>query len=95
MAQASKPLTGQNYLMGQPSVVRLSIIQWSALKAEGIVDVLDISEFDDDDIDNIVRNLRRPRDIYHLTVPVYAESAAVVVNPTSGVLFQAVVNQRA
>ena len=39
MSQASTVLAGQDYFIGNASVVRLSARQWVALTQEGIVDV--------------------------------------------------------
>ena len=58
MSQASTPFaTGQDYFMGPPSVVKLSVGQWISVKKEGIVNVKDLLEFEDDNIDNVVLNL--------------------------------------
>ena len=62
MSQASTPIgSGLHYFLGATSVVRLSVGQWGALTREGIVDVGDLEEYEDDDIDNVIQNLRRPR----------------------------------
>ena len=58
MSQESTPLTGQDYFMGNYSVVKLSARQWVALKREGIKDVKDLVEFEDDDVDSVILNLR-------------------------------------
>ena len=63
MSQASRTLTGQDYFLGTTSVVRLAAKQYVALKGEGIVNVEDLEEFKDNDIDNVIQNLRRPQDI--------------------------------
>ena len=68
MSQASTPLTVQCYFMGNSSVVRLSFVQWVTLKREGIENVWDLVEFEDDNIDNEILNLRQPQDIYHPTI---------------------------
>ena len=69
MSQASTPLTGQGYFMGNSSVIRLSSGQWVAVKREGIKNIGDLVEFEDDNIDNVILNLRRPLDIWHPTTP--------------------------
>ena len=66
MFQASTALTGITYFL---SVVGIDHTQWLALTREGISDVEDIIKFHDDDIDNLVTNLRRPQDIFHAEVP--------------------------
>ena len=53
---------------------------------EGMVDVVDLAELDDDDVDNIIQNLRLPQDIYHPEVPVTLGRVEVVTNSTNGVL---------
>ena len=97
MSQASTPIaSGMSYFMGNYSVVRLSGGQWAALNREGILDVVDLEEYEDDDIDNVFYNLRRPQDTWHPTIPFRAGSAKVpadaAVNPP--VVFQAAVPQR-
>ena len=68
MPQASTSFnSGQDYFMGNHSVVKLSAGQWVAIKREGIVNVEDLVEFKDDDVDNVVLNLRRPQDFWHFT----------------------------
>ena len=66
MSQASTALTSITYYL---SVVGIHHTQWLALTREGISDVEDMIKFDDDDIDNVVTNLRRPQDIFHAEVP--------------------------
>ena len=44
--------------MGNYSVVKLSAGQWISIKREGIVNVKDLVEFEDDDIDNVILNHR-------------------------------------
>ena len=64
MSQASTPFaTSQDYFMRILSVVKLSVGQWIFLNTEGIVNVKDLLEVEDDDIDNIFLNLRRPQDV--------------------------------
>ena len=56
---------------------------------------LDLTEFDNDDINNVVQNLRRPQDIYHPTVPALTGSAEVLANIQTDAFYLAAVNQRA
>ena len=63
MSQVSTALTGQYYLLGQTSIVRCTITQWTALNVIRIVNVEDLAKFDDDDINNVIQNLQRPQDI--------------------------------
>ena len=83
MSQASTPfVSGQGYFMGNLSVVKLSAGQWIALKREGILNVGDLVEFEDDDIDNVILDLRQPQDIWHptqLAVPGSAEIPAITM----------------
>ena len=97
MSQASTPFaTGQDYFMGNLSVVKLSGGQWIALKRECILNVGDLAEYKDDDINNVILNLRRPQDIFHPTVPVFPGSAEIPANNNANplVLFQAAVARR-
>ena len=97
MSQASTPIpSGIFYFMGNRSVVRLSLGQWDALNREGIVDVEDLKEYEDDDIDNVFYNLRRPQDLWHPTIPFRAGSAEVPADnaATPPVAFQAAVPRR-
>ena len=96
MSQASSPLTGQGYFMGNSSVVQLSSKQWVALKREGIENVGDLVEFKDDDINNVIFNLIRPQDSWHPTIPTHTGSAEIAVDNAAvlPVPFQAVVTQR-
>ena len=66
MSEASTVLTGITYLL---SVIGIHHTQWLALTREGISDVEDMIEFDDDDNNNVVTDLRRPQDIFHAEVP--------------------------
>ena len=69
----------QDYFMGNNSVVKLSAGQWVYIKQEGIVNVKDLMEFEDDDIGNVIFNLRQPQDIQHptqLAIPGSTEIAA-------------------
>ena len=52
----------------------MSAGQWVASKQEGIANVKDLVELEDDDIDNIILNLRRPQDIWHPTIPAHTGS---------------------
>ena len=58
MSQASTTLTGQDYFLGNTSVVQLANKQFVVLKGEEIINVEDLEEFKDDDIDNVIQNLR-------------------------------------
>ena len=73
MSQASTTLTGQDYFLGNSSVVRLAAKEYVVLKGEGILNVEDLEDFEDDDIDNVVQNLRQPQDIWHATLHAQAE----------------------
>ena len=77
MSQASTPLVGQSYFMGNHSVGKLSAGQWVALKREGMEDVKDLMEFKDNDLDNAILNFRRPQDIWYPTIPALAGSAEI------------------
>ena len=66
MSQASTPLNGLTYFL---KVVGIHHSQWAALTGEGINDVEDMIEFDADNINNVVTNLRRPQDVFHAEVP--------------------------
>ena len=75
MSQGSTSFAlGQDYFMGNYSVVKLSARQWVSINCEGImkelwrncegiVNVEDLLEFKDDDIDNVFLNLRQPQDV--------------------------------
>ena len=39
--------------------------------------VEDLEEFENDDIDNVVQNLRRPQDIWHPTIHAHAGSTEI------------------
>ena len=39
-----------------------------ALTSEGINNVVDLVKFEDNDIDNVVQNLRQPQDIFHAEI---------------------------
>ena len=80
MSQASKVLNPINYFI---NIVNIHHSQWGALFREGINNVEDLAEFDDDDIDNIVTNLWRPQDIFHTEVPAQACSPEVVAVPAA------------
>ena len=84
MSQASTPLIGQYYLLRQSSIVRCNVAQWTTLKVEGIVDVEDLAEFDDDDIDSVIQNLRRPQDVYHQEVPATIDRVEVPADLAKG-----------
>ena len=97
MSQASTPfVSGQQYFLGTYSVVKLSGGQWAALKREGILSVVDLMEYEDDDIDNVVQNLRRPQDTWHPTIPLEPGSVEILAdaNATPPVAFQAAVARR-
>ena len=97
MSQASTPfVSGQQYFLGTYSVVKLSGGQWAALKREGILSVADLMEYEDDDIDNVFYNLRRPQDTWHPTILLEPGSADIPAQPNAvpPVLFQAAVTQR-
>ena len=94
MSQASTPIvSGLSYFMGNRSVVKLSLGQWDALKREGILDVGDLEEYEDDDIDNVVYNLRQPQDTWYPTIPLEPGSAEIPfdANAVPPVLFQVAV----
>ena len=98
MSQVSTPFaSGQSYFIGNPSVVKLSPGQWVSIKAEGIVNVEDLLEFEDDDIDNVTTNLRRPQDVWFPTREAVVGPVKVAVNTNTvpPVLFRAAVLQRA
>ena len=63
MSQASTVSNPIDYFL---NVVKIHYSQWGALTGEGINDVGDLVEFDDNDIDNVVTNLRHPQDIFIL-----------------------------
>ena len=67
------------------------------IKAEGIVNIKDLLEFEDDDINNVITNLRQPQDIWHLTRDAVVGCAEVAANPNAVplMLFLAAVLQRA
>ena len=68
MSQASTPfVAGQSYFIGKPCVVKLSPGQWVSVNTKGMVNVEDLLKFKDDDIDNVITNLRRPQDVWHAT----------------------------
>ena len=97
MSQASTPfVSGRQYFLGTYSVVKLSRGQWAALKREGILNVADLEEYKDDDINNVVQNLRRPQDTWHPTIPLDPGSAEIPAQPNAvpPVLFQAAVARR-
>ena len=48
-------------LYGVPAAQQTALSEW-------IVDVEDLAEFDDDDIGNVIQNLRQSQDIYHIEV---------------------------
>ena len=84
MSQASTSFaSGQSYFMDNPSVVKLSPGQWVSIKAEGIVNVKDLLEFEDDDIDNVITNLRQPQDIWHPTREAVVGRVEVAANPNA------------
>ena len=60
------------------------------------MDVEDLKEYDDDDIDNVILNLRRPQDTWHATIPLIPGSVEILadnsVNPP--VVYQAAVPRR-
>ena len=62
----------------------------------GIKNVENLVEFKDDDVDNVVLNLRRPQDIWHPASPVFLGSAEITADKYVNlpVLYQAVVGQR-
>ena len=76
--------------------MKLSGGQWAALKQDGILNVVDLAEYKDDDINNVIMNLRRPQDIWHPTVPMFPGSAEIPANNNVNppVLFQAAVAWR-
>ena len=82
--------------MGNHSVVKLSAEQWVSIKQEGIMNVEDLVEFEDDDIDNVILNLRRPQDVWHLTQLAVPGSADILANPNVNppVVYQAAVARR-
>lgn len=49
-------------------LVRCTMDQWLTLKVEGSNDAEDMEEFEDDDIDNVVQNLRQPNNIFHAEI---------------------------
>ena len=83
--------------MGNASVEQLSASQLVALKREGIRNVKDLVEFKDNDANNVILNLRQPKDIWHPTIPTHAGSAEIAVNnaAVSPMIFQAAVAQSA
>ena len=95
MSQASTALTSQDYFLSNTSMVQLAVKQYVALKGKEIVNVDDLEEFEDDAIDNVVQNLRRPQDILHPTVQAHTGSAEIVADlaAVSPVPFQAAVAQ--
>ena len=97
MSQASTPfMSGQQYFLGTYSVVKLSGGQWEVLKREGILSVADLMEYEDDDIDNVFYNLRRPQDTWHSTIPLIQGSAEILADDTVNppVVYQAAVPRR-
>ena len=80
MSQALTPFTsGQDYFMGNYNVVKLSAGQWVSIKREGVVDVKDLVKFKDDDIKNVILNLRQPQDVWHPTQETLHSSAIILV----------------
>ena len=55
------------------------------------MNVEDLLEFEDDDIDNVVTNLRRPQDVWHATTEDVVGLAKIPADPNAvpSVLFQA------
>ena len=98
MSQASTPFAnGHDYFLGNTSVVKLSAGQWISVNTEGIMNVEDLLEFEDDDIDNVVLNLRRPQDVWHPTEEAVLAEAEILADPLAvpPVLFKAAVLPRA
>ena len=94
MSQASTPFAnGRDYFLGNASVVKLRGGQWISVNTEGIVNVEDLLEFEDDDIDNVVLNLRRPQDVWHPTEEAVLAKAEIPadLNAVPPVLFIAAV----
>ena len=55
-----------------------------------------MEEYDDDDIDNVIQNLRRPQDTWHPTIPLIPASAEILADDTVNppVVYQAAVPRR-
>ena len=84
MSQASTPFAAdQYYFMGNPSVVKLSAGQWISINAERIVNFKDLLEFKDDDIDNVITNLRQPQSIWHPAEEIVVGSAEIIEDLTT------------
>ena len=82
MSQASTALDPITYYF--PQVVKIQANQWPVLTGEEISNVGDVVKFEDDDVDNIVQNLRYPQDIIHTETPTHAgreEVIAVAASP--------------
>ena len=75
MSQASMALVAINFFF---EIVKLQANHWIALTMEGINNVEDMGEFEDDDINNVVQNLRQPQDIYHAKISAHASRLEVV-----------------
>ena len=56
-------------------------------KADGITDVEDLAEFDTDDINNIIQNLRLIQDFYHPIVPTTMVNVEVPSDLNNSVTF--------
>ena len=94
MSQASTLFAAsQDYFIGILSVVKLSAGQWISVNTEGIVNVKDLLEFEDDNIDNVVLNLKRPQDVLHPTEATVIGQAEISADPNAvpPVRFQAAV----
>ena len=74
MTQASTPMTMLNFFC---YVMKLTVAQMYVLQAEGITNVKHMIEFEDNDVNNVVLNLRQPQDTFHAEIPTITGMLAV------------------